>query len=134
MDNSAPGYQKVPAYIPVGQEVMHRYAAKVDGTAMNAVTEILFNMSSTAHIIGGCPMGRNDQEGVVDDAFRVFNYPNMYILDGSIVPCNLGVNPSLTITALSEYAMSLVPEKPGNTQKSLDALLAERAKVLAGSE
>ena len=111
MDNQAEGYQKVPAYIASGQEVMHRFAEKSGGTASNALTEIVFNMASTAHIMGGCPMGRNDAEGVVDDRFRVFNYPNMYILDGSIIPCNPGVNPSLTITALSEYAMAQVPPR-----------------------
>ena len=55
-------------------------------------------------------MSKTKAEGIVDDKFRVFDYPNMYILDGSILPCNLGVNPSLTITALAEYAMSLFPE------------------------
>jgi cholesterol oxidase len=114
---------KVPAYIPVGQEVMHRYAEKVKGTAVNAIPEIAFNMSSTAHIIGGCPMGNNASEGVVNPQFEAFGYPNMLILDGSIVPANLGVNPSLTITALSEYAMSLVSEKPGNTLRPLEERL-----------
>ena len=102
---------------------MNLYAQKVNGIAQNAVTEIFFNMSSTAHIIGGCPMGKTIDEGVVNEKFEVFGYQNMYILDGSIIPCNLGVNPSLTITALSEYAMSLVPEKEGNINISLDEQL-----------
>ncbi len=114
---------KVPAYIPIGQEVMHRYAKKVNGIAANVLPEVLMNMPMTAHILGGCPMGVNDQEGVVNKNFEVFNYPNMYVLDGSIIPCNLGVNPSLTITALSEYAMSLIPEKPGNTKQKLEDLV-----------
>ena len=125
MDISNKGQGKVPAYIPQGQEVMHRYAEKVDGVPMNAVTEILFNMSTTAHILGGCPMGKDASEGVINEKFEVHGYPNMHILDGSIIQGNLGVNPSLTITALSEYAMSLIPEKEGNTQKSLDELMAE---------
>ena len=111
---------RVPAYIEIGQKTMIKYAEKVNGISQNATTEILFNMSSTAHILGGCPMGRNEKEGVVNDKFEVFNYPNMMILDGSIIPCNLGVNPCLTITALSEYAMSLIPEKSGNKNISLD--------------
>ncbi len=122
IDNS--GGQKVPAYIDIGQEVMQRYGKKIDAVPMNAVTEIVFNMSSTAHILGGCPMGETAETGVVNDKFEVHGYPNMYILDGSIIPCNLGVNPSLTITALSEYAMQQVPEKAGNTQKSLERQLA----------
>lgn len=111
---------KVPSFIDIGQKTMHRYAGKVNGIPQNAVTEILFNMSSTAHILGGCPMGENEKEGVVNEKFQVFNYPGMYILDGSIIPCNLGVNPSLTITALSEYAMSLIPEKEGNKNIPLE--------------
>lgn len=110
---------RVPAYIDIGQKVMHKYAEKVDGIPQNAATEVLFNMSSTAHILGGVPMGSDDKSGVINDRFEVFNYPGMYVLDGSIIPGNLGVNPSLTITALSEYAMSLVPEKEGNKTESL---------------
>lgn len=111
VDNTAEGYQRVPAFIPKGQEVMHRYAEKAGGTAVNALTEIAFNMASTAHILGGCPMGRDASEGVVNERFEAFGYPNMLILDGSIIPCNPGVNPSLTITALSEYAMAQVEGK-----------------------
>lgn len=103
----------VPAYIETGQEVMRRYAKKVRGVPQNVLPEILFNMPLTAHILGGCPMGKEAVSGVVDDQFRVHNYPGMYILDGSVIPCNLGVNPSLTITALSEYAMDKIPAKPG---------------------
>jgi cholesterol oxidase len=114
---------KVPAYIPVGQEVMKRYAKKVNGVAQNVWPEILLNMPMTAHILGGCPMGKDVNGGVVDEYFRVHNYPDMYILDGSVIPCNLGVNPSLTITALSEYAMSYIPEKEGNKNVKLDELL-----------
>ena len=118
---------RVPAYIGVGQDVMHRYAAKTGGTAMNATTEVLFNMSSTAHILGGCPMGTDASNGVVNEHFEVFGYPGMRILDGSIIPANLGVNPSLTITALSEYAMSLVPPRSGHTGRTLEAELADRS-------
>ena len=122
---------KVPAYIPVGQEVMHRYAKKVNGISQNVWPEILFNMPMTAHILGGCPMGENTSKGVVNDKFEVHNYPNMYVLDGSIIPCNLGVNPSLSITAFSEYAMDQIPDKPGNTRKKLEELLGNEmsAKV-----
>ena len=68
-------------------------------------------------------MGENTNEGVINDRFEVFNYPGMMVLDGSIIPGNLGVNPSLTITALSEYAMSLIPEKEGNTKESIEEQL-----------
>ncbi|MBL4744953.1 MAG: GMC family oxidoreductase [Flavobacteriaceae bacterium] len=121
------GKLTVPAYIPIGQKVMHKYAEKVKGFGANAITEIGFNMSSTAHIIGGCPMGENATNGTVDTLFNVFNYPNMKIMDASIIPCNLGVNPSLTITALSEYAMSQVPEKEGNIKVKLEDKIARKA-------
>lgn len=120
------GDVRVPAHIPIGQEVMNRYAQKVDGHAGNSTTEVIFNMSTTAHILGGCPMGVSSSEGVINERFEVFGYPNMYILDGSIVQGNLGVNPSLTITALSEYAMSLVPNKPGTQIQSLKQQLESR--------
>ena len=85
----------------------------------------MFGLSSTAHILGGCPMGKTKEEGVVDDRFRVHGYSNFYVLDGSIMPCNLGVNPSLTITALSEYAMDQIPAKDGSDVKTLDQRLEE---------
>ncbi|MBW8051081.1 MAG: GMC family oxidoreductase, partial [Cytophagales bacterium] len=88
---------RVLPYIDIGQKVMLDYAKKINGIPQNTITEVLFNMSTTAHIIGGCPMGKNKAEGVVNDKFEVHGYPRMYILDGSIIPCNLGVNPSLTI-------------------------------------
>jgi cholesterol oxidase len=119
------GNARVPAYIDIGQKVMTQYAEKVNAFAANSITEVVFNMSTTAHILGGCPMGATAAEGVINDKFQVHGYPNMYILDGSVVQGNLGVNPSLTITALSEYAMSHIPDKEGNTRKKLSQLLAE---------
>jgi cholesterol oxidase len=119
------GNQKVPSYIEIGQQVMTDYAKKINGVPANAITEVVFNMSTTAHILGGVPMGSDATEGVVNEKFEVHGYPNMYILDGSIVQGNLGVNPSLTITALSEYAMSLIPDKKGVAVTKLSDQLAE---------
>ena len=127
------GNKRVPAYIDIGQKIMYRYAKKVNATPVNATTEVVMNMSSTAHILGGCPMGKSPDKGVVNEKFEVHGYPNMYILDGSIIPCNLGVNPSLTITALSEYAMSLIPGKPGSQQKSLEELMKEKKTEIVQS-
>jgi cholesterol oxidase len=121
------GNQRVPSYIEVGQQVMTKYAEKVNGIPANSVTEVMFNMSTTAHILGGCPMGATADEGVINERFEVHGYPGMYVLDGSVVQGNLGVNPSLTITALSEYAMSLIPDKPGTNTKKLQQLLNEKA-------
>ncbi|MFA9290273.1 MAG: GMC oxidoreductase [Solirubrobacteraceae bacterium] len=114
------GRNKAQAFIKTGQEVLMRYAKKLKGDAFNPTNEVFLNLTSTAHILGGCLMSKTADEGVVNDKFEVHNYPNMYILDGSIMPCNLGVNPSLTITALTEYAMSNIPQKQGNTIISLE--------------
>jgi cholesterol oxidase len=111
IDNS--GQKKVPAYIPIGQEVMERYAKKVNGVAQNILLEVFFNRPTTAHILGGCPMSESGEKGVVDKDLKVHGYPNLYITDGSVIQGNIGVNPALTITALSEYAMSRIPSKEG---------------------
>jgi cholesterol oxidase len=84
---------------------------KINGQPMSAWTEVLFDISSTAHILGGCAMGESTEEGVVDFTGQIHGYPNLYVVDGSNVPVNLGVNPSLTITAIAEYIMSQIPEK-----------------------
>ena len=71
----------------------------------------IFGIPTTAHILGGACIGKDEKTGVIDENFEVFNYPGLYVIDGSVIPSNLGVNPSLTITALAEYSMSLFPEK-----------------------
>jgi len=119
-------HERVPSYIPIGQEALYRYSKKVNGVPHNAASELFLGLPSTAHILGGCPIGKSKEEGVVDEYFRMHGYPNFYILDGSIVPCNLGVNPSLTITALSEYAMSHIQKKESGFTKSLEELMADR--------
>ena len=94
-----------------------RFARQTDGVPMGSVNEGLFDVPMTAHILGGCPIGPRASEGVVGADFQVHNYPGLFVIDGSIMPANPGVNPSLTITALAEYAMSRVPEKPGSTAR-----------------
>jgi len=103
------GTRKVPAYIPAGQEIMERYAEKVGGIPQNILLEVFFNRPTTAHILGGCPMGDSRETGVVDKNLKVYGYPDFYITDGSIIQGNIGVNPSLTITAMAEYAMNIIP-------------------------
>ena len=107
IDNS--GNKRVPAFIPVGQEVMERYARKVLGIPQNILFEVFFNRPTTAHILGGCPMSETIETGVVDKNLKVHGYPDFYITDGSVIQGNIGVNPSLTITAIAEYCMSQIP-------------------------
>jgi len=100
---------KVPTYIPKANEFAQRYAQLTGGFPMSMLPEILFDVPGTAHCIGGCVIADSSTHGVVDSHHRVFHYKNMYICDGSVVAANLGVNPSLTITALAERAMSFIP-------------------------
>lgn len=100
-----------PAHLKVAHDVVYAFAGKTNGAAAGSVAESLLNTPMTAHIMGGVPFGRNAEEGVIDLNCQVFNYPGLSIADNSIIPANPGVNPSLTCTALAEYAMSRVPAK-----------------------
>lgn len=104
-------HRKVPVCIPQAQTATTALADIIDGIPQNAVNEVLFNMGTTAHVLGGCAIGPDPQQGVIDGQNRVFGYRGMYIVDGSMIPANLGVNPSLTITAMAEHAMSQLPPK-----------------------
>ena len=101
--------QKVPTFIPKANEFAEKFAQIAGGTAMSMLPEILFDIPGTAHCLGGCVIGSSPENGVVDHRNRVFGYKNMYVCDGSVVAANLGVNPSLTIAALTERAMSFIP-------------------------
>jgi cholesterol oxidase len=103
----------IPSKIDIGHQVARDFARRIRGSAAGSINEGLFNIPLTAHILGGCPFGLDAQSGVVDLDCQVHNYPGLYVVDGSIMPANPGVNPSLTITALAEYAMSRVQPKPG---------------------
>jgi cholesterol oxidase len=83
----------------------------LDGEAMSSWPVVLLDAPTTAHILGGCCMGAGQETGVVGFNGEVFGYPGLYVADGSVVPANLGVNPSLTITALSEYIMDQMPPR-----------------------
>lgn len=105
------GISPVPTYIAVGNQIARAFARKVNGVAQSAVNEVVLNIPTTAHILGGCPIGADPEHGVIDLNHRVFGYEGLYVCDGSVIPANLGVNPSLTITAMSERAMSKIPRK-----------------------
>ena len=86
-------------------------AQRTGGIAQSGLTEAIFNIPTTAHILGGAVIGEDPEHGVVDARNRVFGYENLMVCDGSAIPANPGVNPSLTITALAEHAMTHVPAK-----------------------
>ena len=99
-----------PTSIPAAAEALQRMAAHVDGFAANGVGEI-FDIPMTAHFLGGCTIGDGPTTGVVDPYHRVYGHPGLHIADGSTISANLGVNPSLSIAALTERAMSFWPNK-----------------------
>lgn len=98
--------------VRITHQLTRRFAEKTHGIAQDTIPETLLGIPATAHLIGGVPMGNSEAEGVVNTHCEVFNYPGLYVVDGSIIPANPGVNPSLTITALAEYAMSQIEPKP----------------------
>ncbi|NIJ13126.1 cholesterol oxidase [Saccharomonospora amisosensis] len=99
-----------PAWIPEGHEVARRVADKIDGLPGGGWND-LFNMPMTGHFIGGCAIGDSPRTGVVDAYQRLYGYEGLHVVDGSAISANLGVNPSLTITAQAERAMALWPNK-----------------------
>lgn len=103
------GASRLTTYFPIGQDVARRFARRAGGSAGNVLLDILADVPVTGHVMGGAPIGAGPESGVVDDKGVVFGYQNLRVLDGSIIPGNLAVNPALTILALSEYAMSHVP-------------------------
>jgi cholesterol oxidase len=98
-----------PTFIPVANQFAEWLAERTGGVAQSGLTEAVANIPTTAHILGGAVIGADPSHGVVDARQRVFGYENLLVCDGSAIPANVGVNPSLTITALAEHAMSHVP-------------------------
>ncbi len=99
------------AAIPEATEIANRVAAKVDSVPSSIATETLLDIPTTAHILGGACMGADRESGVIDHEHRVFGYDGLFVVDGAAISANPGVNPSLTITALAERAMSRIPAK-----------------------
>jgi cholesterol oxidase len=102
-----------PTFIPVANEAAEWLAERTGGIAQSSVSEALFNVPNTAHILGGAVIGAGPEDGVVDTEQRVFGYENLLVCDGAAIPANVGVNPSLTITALAEHAMAAIPPNDG---------------------
>lgn len=100
---------RIPTYIPAANRFAEVAAKATGGISGSSMFEIFFNVPMTAHCMGGCALASCAEDGVIDEQNRVFNYQNLYVVDGSMIGANLGVNPSLTITALAERAMSFIP-------------------------
>ena len=102
-----------PTYLPAADAAARWFARRTGGIPQSGLTESSLNIPTTAHILGGAVIGAGPESGVVDARNRAFGYENLLVCDGSSVPANPGVNPSLTITALAERAIALVPPKDG---------------------
>jgi cholesterol oxidase len=100
-----------PIFLPAAAQAARWFAKRTGGIAQSALTESIQNVPTTAHILGGAVIGADPESGVVDADNRVFGYEGLMVCDGSAMPANPGVNPSLTITAKAEHAMSHVPPK-----------------------
>jgi len=106
-----PGQPPIPSYVPVANEAARAVAECIGGFPSSAINEVALNVPITAHILGGACMATGPDRGVVDEHNRVFGHPGLWVVDGAAVPVNLGVNPSLTITAIAEHAMSTIPPR-----------------------
>ena len=109
--------RQAPGFLPVANQVTRAFAESSGGRPMNLLGETLGGLSVTAHILGGAVMGSSAADGVVDTSHEVFGYPGLYVADASVIPANVGVNPSLTITAFAERFVALFPPAPEGAVK-----------------
>lgn len=118
-----------PSYLPVANAATRAFAEASGGRPLNLLGESVGGLSITAHILGGAVMGADRSTGVVDARHEVHGHPGLYVADASVIPANLGVNPSLTITALAERFASLFPAPPDPTRARtpIDAVTARPA-------
>ena len=119
-----------PTWIPVGNQVTRRIAEKIDGVAAGTWGE-MFNIPLTAHFLGGAAIGDSPQTGVIDPYHRVYGYPTLYVADGAAISANLGVNPSLSITAQAERAAALWPNKGEQDSRPAQGLPYQRLAPVA---
>jgi cholesterol oxidase len=137
---SKPSGTPPPVHSPVIEDFVDRLAQKLDSNEAALLTEVI-NRNASAHFVGGIPIGDSSETGAVDPYLRAFGQPGLHVMDGSVVPTNLGVNPSLTIMALVERALSLWPNKGdtdhrpplGSGYQRLEPVMPHRPIVPAGA-
>ncbi|MDL5159258.1 GMC family oxidoreductase N-terminal domain-containing protein [Actinomycetospora termitidis] len=138
LTSAAPDGESAPPWIPAGHEVARRVARRIRGVPVGAASS-LANIPVTGHFLGGAVLGSTPDDGVVDAYHRLHGHPGIHVIDGSTIPANLGVNPSLTITALAERALSLWPNAgeadrrpaPGEPYRRVDPVAPHRPAVPA---
>jgi cholesterol oxidase len=112
VSQTAAGSAAPPSYLATANEATRHFARAIDGLPFNALPESVGNLSVTAHLLGGAAIGATREQGVISASHEVHGYPGLYVMDGAAVPANVGVNPSLTITAMAERAVALWPAVP----------------------
>ncbi len=117
--------RKPTSEISESKELTKRYSKIIDGKVTSFALESLAGIPTTAHILGGAVMGKDPSEGVINSKNEVFGYNNLYVIDGSMISSNPGVNPSLSITAIAERAMSLIPRKKVGPKMSFSTPVSE---------
>ena len=133
--------EPVPSYLPLANEAARIVADLIDGEPGSALNEVLLDVPTTAHLIGGACIGATPREGVVDAWHRVFGHPGLHVVDGASVSANLGANPSLTIAAQAERALAFWPvngqadPRPplGEPYRRLEPVPSPRPAVAASS-
>ena len=120
------------AWTPEATDLGQRVARRLDGYPISLVTETLLGIPTTAHILGGVPMGDSAATGAIDHRHRLFGYDGLYVVDGSAISANPGVNPSLTIAALAERAMAFIPRQKGRSGPMLRSALDRLGERQAG--
>jgi cholesterol oxidase len=120
-----------PTFLPAAEKAARWFEERTGGVAQSATTESILNIPTTAHILGGAVVGASPEAGVVGGDNRVFGYQNLLVCDGAAIPANPGVNPSLTITAKAEHAMSLIPAKDGTEPRHLPEAARPAAPISA---
>ena len=113
--------------MPEASDIARRVGERIDGIPQGLLTALLLDIPTTAHILGGACMGSTAEDGVIDSSHRVHGYPGLYVVDGSAISANPGVNPSLTITALAEHVMSGIPDSPRGAARPAPRPQGERA-------
>jgi cholesterol oxidase len=129
-----------PTWIPIGHDAVRRIARRIGGFAAGGWNDV-FNVPMTAHLLGGAVIGDSPDTGVIDPYHRVYGHPGLHVVDGSAVSANLGVNPSLTITAQAERAMALWPNRGeadprsplGEPYRRVDPVAPHKPVVPAGA-
>jgi cholesterol oxidase len=137
---SRPSGMPPSTHIPIVEEFVDRLADELDSGQGALVTEVI-NRNASAHFVGGIPIGESSESGAVDPYLRLFGQPGLHVMDGSVMPANPGVNPSLMLTALVERAMSLWPNRGevdprpplGSGYERIDPVMPHHPVVPAGA-